>query len=95
MFLKNSRFKNNRYFTVDENGDEVFKGVRPRSIATPEGVLEYIVKDGDRLDLLAKHFYNDDRMWWRIVDANPQFVFGGFMLDKQMVGDVLIIPKMK
>ena len=34
----------------------------------------------DCLDLLARHYYNDDRLWWRIADANPEFVYAGDML---------------
>lgn len=95
MFLKKSRYKNSRFFDVDESGHEVFAGIRPRQINSAEGVLEYIVKSGDRLDLLANNFYNNDRLWWRIADANPQFIFSGYMLDDDMVGDVLLIPKIK
>ncbi len=95
MFLKKSRYKNSRFFAVDESDHEVFSGIRPRKIDTAEGVLEYIVKSGDRLDLLANFFYNDDRLWWRIVDANPQFIFSDYLLDDEMVGDVLLIPKIK
>ncbi len=95
MFLKTSRYKNSRSFNTDEFGRLAFDGIRPRTIETPDGVVEYIVREGDRLDLLAKNYYNDDRLWWRIADANPQFVFAGCMLDTAMVGDVLLIPKMK
>ena len=29
-----------------------------------------IAQDGDRLDILAKEFYNDERMWFVIAKAN-------------------------
>ena len=31
----------------------------------------YRVIQGDGIDLLARRFYNDERLWWRILDANP------------------------
>ena len=53
------------------------------------------MRAGDRLDLLARHYYNNDRLWWRIVDANPELVFAGDMLDESMQGGVILIPKLK
>jgi nucleoid-associated protein YgaU len=52
-------------------------GVRRRTLttrripATP-GVLEYVVRDGERLDTLAARFYHDPRKYWLILDANPE-----------------------
>ena len=57
-----------------------FPGVRPREIGPAPGVPRARRPAGDRLDLLARHYYNDDRLWWRIVDANPEVLFGGDML---------------
>ena len=32
---------------------------------------KYIIsRSGDRLDLLAKEFYGDQRQWWILADAN-------------------------
>ena len=50
------------------------------------------MRAGDRLDLLARHYYNDDRLWWRIVDANPESLYGGDLLTEEMEGQVLLIP---
>jgi Uncharacterized protein containing LysM domain len=33
---------------------------------------QYIVQEGDRIDLLAAKFYGDDGMWYYIADANPE-----------------------
>ena len=38
-------------------------------------MLEYQVSGGDRPDLLGTRFFNDDRRWWRIADANAGFLF--------------------
>lgn len=53
-----------------------FPGLRPRPIGPATGVIEHEVRAGDRLDHLARHYYNDDRLWWRILDANPQLNSG-------------------
>ncbi len=93
MLRKGSRYENTRSFVPAPDGSEVFAGVRPREIGPASGVIELGVKGGDRLDLLARHYYNDDRLWWRIVDANPQFVFAGDMVREAMEGGVILIPK--
>lgn len=46
--------------------------------------VEYIVHDGDRIDLLAFEFIGDSRMWNIIAEMNPevdpQFLPPGFRL---------------
>lgn len=56
-------------------------------------MLEYTVQEGDRLDLLALHFYNNMYRWWRILDANPQIVFGADLLLEKNVGETILIPR--
>jgi hypothetical protein len=46
----------------------------------------------DRLDHLAEQYYKNDRRWWRILDANVQFLYGFELLDQAMQGDVILIP---
>lgn len=92
MFLKGSRYENAKTFEADEDGSR-FPGVRPRAIGTATGVVEHVVKSGDRLDLLARHYYNDDRLWWRIADANPEFIHGAMLLAEDQVGQIILIPR--
>lgn len=105
MILKGSRYEKTRSFTPDETGAEFFAGIRPRDIGPATGVIEHTVRAGDRLDLLARHYYNDDRLWWRILDANPELLFGGDAVRENadtgplgeireaMVGRVLVVPR--
>ena len=108
MFLKGSRYEKARSFAPGEGGAEPFPGVRPRAIGPAEGVIEHTVRAGDRLDLLARHYYNDGRLWWRILDANPDLLYGGDavrehdetgsggeILHAAMVGRVIVIPRAK
>ncbi len=74
MFAKGSRYEKARRLTASSGSSSAFSGVRPRDIAGAEGVVEHVVSAGDRFDLLAKYYYNDDRLWWRIMDANPQLL---------------------
>jgi hypothetical protein len=94
MFLDRSRYKDSKTFEKPETGGG-FYGIRAREIGDTTAVLEHEVSAGDRLDLLARHYYNDDRMWWRIVDANPEFVFADLMLSEEMAGQVILIPRAK
>lgn len=93
MFIKGSRYESAQNFERRANEAELFRGVRPRKIGHAGGVIEHMVRVGDRLDLLARHYYNDDRLWWRIVDANPEFLFGNDMMVEAMRGMTLLIPK--
>jgi len=92
MLLKKSRYQKARFF--EPQGEKgIFAGVRTRNITTLEGVIEHEVKDNDRLDQLARHYFNDDRLWYRIADANPSILFSNYLFAKEMVGQVILIPK--
>ena len=89
---KGSRYQN-LLFGTPEEGRPAFAGIRPRSIGPAAGVLEHIVKENDRLDLLAQYYYNNPRRWWRIADANPEVVFAGDLVISNKVGTVILIPR--
>ena len=92
MFFKGSRYEGARPFAAAPGGREVFPGIRQREAVTAAGAVEHVIRAGDRLDLLARHYYNDDRLWWRIVDANPEVLFSGDMLAPGTEGQVILIP---
>ena len=87
MFLSGSRYERNPPFTAAKGDPDPFPGVRPRVVAPTPGVIEHSVRAGDRLDSLARHYYNDDRLWWRIVDANPETFYGGDLVREEEVRD--------
>ena len=91
--LKSSRYGNTLSFL--QTGDQPlrFAGIRPRRISAATGVLEHIVREGDRLDLLALHYYNDSRRWWRIVDANPDIIYGHDLVMQGQEGNIILIPR--
>lgn len=95
MLLKNSRYQHARRFSADETGVVHCKGTRPRDIGAALGVIEHVIREGDRLDLLAGHYYNDARLWWRILDANPDLQCGVDIALTGRAGEVILIPKAK
>ena len=95
MLKKGSRYDKTHLFESKEDGTDVFDGIRPREIDPATGVVQHTIKAGDRLDLLARHYYNDDRLWWRIVDANPEFLYGGDVALEAMEGRIILIPKVR
>ena len=86
MFKKGSRYEDAPPFTG------VFNGIRARRITEATGILEHIVKEGDRPDLLAGHYYNDPGMWWRIMDANPDLLYAGNIIEEAQIGRTILIP---
>ena len=93
MAGKEARYERTRPFLGEGGKPAPFEGRRPRPITPVVGVLEYTVKEGDRLDLLALHFYNNPRRWWRILDANPQILFGADLMLEDHVGETIQIPR--
>lgn len=93
MIGKKSRYANARTF-AQAGGAVPFRGIRPREISPAPGVLEYTVREGDRLDLLSLHFYSSTQRWWRILDANPEIVFGADLSLERYVGETLLIPRL-
>ena len=88
MIRKGSRYENTRAFSNDKS----FAGTRARELTTPEGIVEYSINDSDRLDHLANNNYKNDRRWWRILDANTEYLYGFELINEETPGDVIIIP---
>ncbi len=88
MRRKGSRYENTRSFSAEKG----FNGYRERRLSSPPGVVEHTVLHTDRLDHLANDYYKSDRRWWRVIDANAEFLYGFELLDEEMQGDVVVIP---
>ncbi|MGD8834319.1 MAG: hypothetical protein PVJ19_05240 [Desulfobacteraceae bacterium] len=95
MGAKKSRYEKVRPFVYEADETALFLGIRPRTISTPDGVIEHVVVQGERLDLLSLYYYNDTHMWWRILDANPEILFGGELSMDRYVGAVILIPRIE
>lgn len=96
MFLRQSRYQSPRRarrFSPDISEPPRFPGVQPRAIGPAPGVLEHVISKGERLDRLAYYYFRDSRLWWRIIDANPDLLFTGVLLLDDFAGQTLLIPK--
>lgn len=96
MLIKKSRYRNSALFALLEDGSEVFAGLRPRAIETASGEIEHEWQAGDRIDHMARNYYNDDRRWWRILDANPELLYAGELFeqdDDELAAQALLIPQ--
>lgn len=89
---RDSRYDATRGFSESDNRAHAFAGTRSRDITRAVGVLEHTLKAGERLDLLALHYYNDPKRWWRILDANPHIHDAGRVIHGDLEGTVIVIP---
>lgn len=71
---KRSRYADVKPFEPDPLGRTGFKGLLPRPCPRAPGAVEHTVVAGERLDQISHSYFNDDRYWWRIVDANVGFL---------------------
>lgn len=55
--------------------------------ARPEitGTFRHIVAEGERLDQIAYGYYQEPTIWWRICDANPEFLSPLSLLGQESV----------
>jgi hypothetical protein len=95
MLTKKSRYRDTPLFAISEDGQLRFPGLRARAIGPATAVIEHEIAAGDRLDHLGQRYYNDDRMWWRIVDANPDYLSASDIWADDLAGEVLLIPRAK
>jgi nucleoid-associated protein YgaU len=70
MFVRGSRYENVAEAINAGPGGRQISYKRLRLIPLPPAFQVYRVTAGDRLDLVAFHFYQDPEQYWRICDAN-------------------------
>jgi hypothetical protein len=85
MFSRISRYRTlPDIVTTDAKGRTlVSKTLRP--VAQAPGTFRHTVEDADRLDHLAYKYYQQPIKWWRINDANPEFLSPLALLGKEPV----------
>jgi hypothetical protein len=52
------------------NGKKVYETVLPSQIDKKDTDIYIITQETDRLDTLARQYYNDPSLWWIIAQAN-------------------------
>ena len=70
------------------NGQSFIFNIRDKFKFNSENSTYYTVVQGDTIDGIAYKFYGNAKLYWAILDANPQ-------LQSELdisIGDVLMIP---
>ena len=70
MFFKGSRYAAVKTLEWIDPCGRTIRYKATRWIGTLEAVAMHVIRDGDRLDLLADSHYHDAERFWRICDAN-------------------------
>jgi hypothetical protein len=85
MFSKVSRYRKLLdIVTTDANGREL-ESKTLRLLPEVSGTFQHTIEEVDRLDHLAYKYYKQPRKWWRICDANPEFMSPQALLGKEPI----------
>ena len=83
MFSKISRYRKlSDVITIDTRGREL-ESKNLRLLPEVSGKFQHTVEEIDRLGHLAFKYYKQSRNWWRICDANPEFMSPQALLGKE------------
>jgi hypothetical protein len=85
MFSRISRYRKlPDIVTIDSQG-RTLPSKALRLLPEVSGTFHHTIEDIDRLDHLAYKYYQQPRKWWRIVDANPEFMSPQALLGKESI----------
>lgn len=85
MFSKISRYRKLQdVVTTDHKGRDL-ESKTLRLLPEASGTFLHTVDESDRLDHLAFKYYKQPRKWWRICDANPEFMSPQALLGKEQI----------
>ena len=56
-----------------------------RLLPPVSGTFRHTIEDADRLDHLAYKYYQQPQKWWRLSDANPEFLSPQALLGKEPI----------
>ena len=74
MFSRISRYRKLPDIVTTDSHGRTLPSKTLRLLPQVAGTFRHTVEDVDRLDHLAYKYYQQPRKWWRIVDANPEFM---------------------
>jgi hypothetical protein len=74
MFSRISRYRDAPDVFATDAAGRVVVSKQLRLLPAVSGRFEHVVEEGARLDDLANRYYRQPRKWWRICDANPEFI---------------------
>lgn len=85
MFTKRSRYKNLGDIVTTDAGGRFLESKRMRLLPEVTGIFHHTVEEVDRLDHLAFKYYKQPGKWWRVCDANPEFMSPRSLLGKEPI----------
>lgn len=85
MFSKISRYRKLPDVVTTDNKGRVSASRDLRLLPEVSGAFLHTVEAVDRLDHLASKYYKQPRKWWRICDANPEFMSPQALLGKEPI----------
>jgi nucleoid-associated protein YgaU len=75
MIFLTSRYVDGPLDTLPDPRTGQYKRTVFRKAPRPStGYVSYLWRERDRIDLVAKAFYDDSTAWWQIMDANPDII---------------------
>jgi hypothetical protein len=86
--FKNSRYEGSYIFQDPDTGNTFIDPIRVPQYGEKKEDFVRQIKDGDRIYLIAKEVYGDEKLEWILMDANPQY----FSPLDVKAGDYIVIP---
>jgi hypothetical protein len=83
MFSKISRYRKLTDMVIIDAQGHRLASKSLRLLPDVTGTFLHTVEEVDRLDHLAFKYYSQPRNWWRICDANPEFMSPQALLGKE------------
>jgi len=85
MFASFSRYRKLPDVVTTDAKGRTLASKALRLLPSVSGTFQHTVEDGDRLDHVAFKYYRQPTKWWRINDANPEFLSPQDLLGKEPV----------
>ena len=85
MFVKASRYRNLPNAVARDVSGVKSESKSLRLLTEVSGEFLHTVEENDRLDHLAYKYYRRSDHWWRICDANPEFLSPRSLLGREPV----------
>lgn len=85
MFGKLSRYRAVPDVVAPDAAGRTLAAKDIRLLPAVSGTVTHTVEAGDRLDQLAHAYYGEPLLYWRICDANPDFLSPLALLDQEPV----------
>ena len=89
MFSKISRYNKLKDITTADTSNRTIKSKAIRLSPDVSGDFLHTVVETERLDHLAYKYYKQPQKWWRICDANPEYMSPSSLLGRDSIKTTL------